>query len=69
MNLIDAWVTKVQEKPYYEYDKWWVKVESVDEGGNGTSTLMFETKEEADRVQPGYKISTLKNTEEYEQKK
>ena len=44
MNLIDAWVTKVQEKPYYEYDKWWVKVESVDEGGNGTSTLMFEQK-------------------------
>lgn len=36
--------------------QWWVKVESVDEGGNGTSTLMFETKEEADRVQPGYKF-------------
>lgn len=56
MNLIDGWVTKVQGEPYYEYNKWWIKVEYVDEGRNGTSTLMFETKEEADNVQPGYKF-------------
>lgn len=56
MNVIDAWVTKVQGEPYYKYDKWWVKVDSEDMGGTTNDTLMFETKEEAEKVQPGYKF-------------
>ncbi len=56
MNLIDAKVTKVIGKPYYKYFKWWIKVESIDMGGQTTDNLMFDTKEEAERIQPGYKF-------------
>lgn len=56
MNLIDAKVTKVIGNPYFKYRKWWIKVESVDMGGSSKDNLMFDTKEEAEAVQPGYKF-------------
>lgn len=61
MNAIDAWVTKVLCEPYYKsygsgIPRWWVKVESVDMGGKSTDTLMFDTREDAEKVQPGYKF-------------
>lgn len=56
MNLIDAKVTKIIGKPYYKYRKWWIKVESIDMDGLSKDNLMFDTKEEAEAVQPGYKF-------------
>lgn len=56
MNLIDAEVTKVIGEPYPRFLKWWIKVESIDMGGLSEDNLMFDTKEEAEAVQPGYKF-------------
>lgn len=61
MNLIDAWVTEVIGEPYYDdYGsgnyKWWLDVAYEDIGGTGATTLMFNTKEEAKAVTPGYKF-------------
>jgi hypothetical protein len=61
MNVIDAWVTKVLCEPYcHSYGshspRWWVKVEAQDMGGTTNDTLMFDTLEEAEKVQPGYKF-------------
>lgn len=61
MNVIDAWVTKVLCEPYYHCygsyrPRWWVKVEAEDMGGTTTDTLVFNTLEEAEKVQLGYKF-------------
>lgn len=54
MNLIDRKVTKILGKPYLEYEKWWLEVECIDEGGPGTTTLMFNSEEEALNISVGY---------------
>lgn len=54
MNVIDAKVTNVIGKPYYKYHKWCIKVECIDMGGLSKDDLMFDTKEEAEAVRPGY---------------
>lgn len=57
MNLIDAWVTEVMGEPYLSaFGKWCLKVRWDDMGGNGTSTLMFDTEEQAKQVKVGYKF-------------
>lgn len=54
MNLVDCYVTKVVSEPYQEYGKWWVKVEANAYGRPSKSTLMFDTKEEAIKVDVGH---------------
>lgn len=57
MNLVDAYVTKIIENPYFKYEKWWIKVEYECYGISKTE-LMFTTKEEAEKVCVGYKFLT-----------
>jgi|UPI0007605059 hypothetical protein len=59
MNVLEHYVTEIIGKPYYhDYGsgnfKWWLKVKAVCYGCDCETTLMFDTKEEADRVQLGY---------------
>ena len=61
MNLIDTWVTEVIGEPYYDdYGsgnyKWWLEVAYKDVGCTGTSTLKFNTNEEAEAILPVYKF-------------
>lgn len=57
MNLIDAWVTEIMGEPYLSvFGKWLLKVKCHDMGGDGTSTLIFDTKEQAEQVDVGYKF-------------
>jgi len=54
MNLLDATVTEVHSYPYEQYGKWWVQVEYDCWGHRSTTSLMFDTKEEASAVAVGY---------------
>ncbi|MED2007025.1 hypothetical protein P4V39_02680 [Brevibacillus borstelensis] len=65
MNLVDAVVTKVLREPRYndQYTDvgvvWWeVTVEYDCYGRTGERTLTFKTKEEAEKVTPGYEFQT-----------
>lgn len=60
MNYIDGYVEEVISEPYYDdygsgIFRWWVEVSYVSEGCGAITTLMFDTKEEAEAVKPGYK--------------
>ena len=56
MNLLDGYVVQILSEPYFEYDRWWVIVRYDCYGSISQSTLMFNTKEEADGVFIGYKF-------------
>lgn len=59
VNYLDGYVKEVLSEPYYDdygsgIFRWWVKVSYVCEGIGAVTTLMFDTKEEAEAVKPGY---------------
>ena len=61
MNYLDGYVEEVLSEPYYDdygsgIFRWWVKVSYVCEGIGAVTTLMFDTREEAEAVKPGYKF-------------
>jgi hypothetical protein len=58
MNTVNAVVTKVTSSPQIEFNKWWVDVECNSHGKIFNTRLMFETKEEAEKVDVGYKFDT-----------
>jgi hypothetical protein len=54
MNLCDAYVQSVTTPAYEKYGKWWVVVTFVSWGYENSTTIMFDTKEEAEKVGPGF---------------
>lgn len=61
MNYLDGYVEEVLSEPYYDdygsgIFRWWVKVSYICYGMGAVTTLMFDTKEEAEAVKPGYKF-------------
>lgn len=56
MNLVDCYVTKVLSKPYERYGMWCVDVEFDFYGHKSEGTIYDLTKEEADKVDVGYKL-------------
>lgn len=56
MNLVDCFVTKVLSKPYEHYGMWCVDVEFDSYGHKSKGTIYGLTKEEADKVDVGYKF-------------
>ena len=58
MNLLDAVVTKILSEPEFKYYKWFVDVEYECYGVIDDTSLMFETKEEANGVKIGHKFLT-----------
>lgn len=56
MNLVECYVTKVLSKPYKVYGLWCVKVEFDCYGHISEGTVDVFTKEEADKVDVGYKF-------------
>ena len=71
MNYLDGYVEEVLSEPYYDdygsgVFRWWVKVSYVCEGIGAVTTLMFDTREEAEAVKTGYKFySALHPTGSY----
>ena len=58
MNLLDAVVTEVLERPKKKFKKWLVKVKYDCWGKEGEQDLMFQSELEALAVKPGYKFLT-----------
>lgn len=58
MNLINAVVKSVARPPYRMFGKWWVDVVLEDMGGEFRSVLMFDARQEAYAVFPGYQCLT-----------
>lgn len=56
MNLVECYVTKVLSKPYKVNKLWCVKVEYDCYGHISKGTVDTFTKEEADKVDVGYKF-------------
>ena len=59
MNLLEHYVTEIIGKPYYnDYGsgkyRWWLKVKATCYGQECTSTLMFDTEEEALKIEIGH---------------
>lgn len=58
---LDGYVEEVLSEPYYDdygsgVFRWWVEVSYVCEGIGAVTTLMFDTREEAEAVKIGYKF-------------
>lgn len=56
MNKVDAYVEEVIGNPYYDNYKYWQKVKYSSYGISGTTTLMFDTIEQALSLFVGYKF-------------
>ena len=56
MNTLDAKVTQILKPPYESYNRWWVDVMYDCWGSEEKTSLMFSTKEEADKVEVGYEV-------------
>lgn len=61
VNYLDGYVEEILSEPYYDdygsgIFRWWVKVSYICEGIGAVTTLMFDTREEAEAVKPGYKF-------------
>lgn len=61
VNYLDGYVEEVLSEPYYDdygsgIFRWWVEVSYICEGTESTTILMFDTREEAEAVKPGYKF-------------
>lgn len=55
MNYLDGYVEEILSEPYYDdygsgIFRWWVKVSYICEGIGAVTTLMFDTREEAEAV-------------------
>ena len=53
MNYLDGYVDDDYGSGIF---RWWVKVSYICYGMGAVTTLMFDTKEEAEAVKPGYKF-------------
>lgn len=59
MNLINCSVTKILGPIYYEYGVYWVPCEFAPGPVRiSKTTIMFSTKEEAEKVEVGYEFLT-----------
>lgn len=61
VNYLDGYVEEILSEPYYDdygsgIFRWWVKVSYICEGVGAVTILMFDTREEAEAVKPGYKF-------------
>lgn len=56
MNTVDCVVTKVLGKPENKYGKWFVKVQYDSWGHLSETEVLFDTQNEANDIQPGYKF-------------
>lgn len=56
MNLLECYVTEVLSNPYEKYSKWWVDVNYECWGLDGSTNLMFDSEQEAEKVKKGYKF-------------
>jgi hypothetical protein len=56
MNLIDFYVTEIISEPYFEYNKWWLDVVAITHGVKSKHQLMFNSKQECDKIEVGYKF-------------
>lgn len=55
--MADLTVIKVVKPPHFKFRQFWVLAEVKQAfGDNFEKLLMFNTKAEADRVQPGYNL-------------
>jgi hypothetical protein len=54
MNLVDAVVTKVLSKPYFNYNYWFVDVEYNSYGVISKTNIMCSTEETAKAIKAGY---------------
>jgi len=57
MKQAEYTVTKIHGEPYESHGKWWLFVDGQPEKEtyNFFGAIMFNTKEEAEDVKPGYK--------------
>lgn len=55
MNLLDCFVTEVYGK-HFLYGKWFVQVSYTCYGQDGATEIMFDTEQEADQIEIGYKF-------------
>lgn len=58
MNTIDATIVEILTDPYFDdfgsgKYRWWVNVRTIDEGGESIHSLMFNSKEEAEKAKIG----------------
>lgn len=56
MNKTNCIVTKIIEKPHLEFNKYFMRVEFESYGVISETTLMFDYKDQADKVNIGYKF-------------
>lgn len=56
MNVLTGTVTKVLSKPFFEYNKWWVKVEYNCYGRISKTELMFNSIDLALKVDIGFEF-------------
>lgn len=58
MNVLDCKIIRILSCPYFHdfgtgIDRWWVDVETIDEGVISRHSVMFDTLEEAKRLAVG----------------
>ena len=53
MNVCDCYVVELIGEPYKLYDRWWQKVKYESWGSISEHTLMFSSRESAEKVQVG----------------
>lgn len=58
MNLVDAYVQEILEAPILINGKWFLEVMADIYGIAGETTIMFNTKEEAENVTIGHHFLT-----------
>lgn len=56
MNLLECYVTSIESKPYLLHGKWWVNVKADCYGSEQRHSLMFNTEQEAEKINVGYKF-------------
>jgi len=56
MNLINCYVTEVLKEPYEKFGKWWLIVMYDGYGKIDVTHLMFDSKEDAQKVTVGYEF-------------
>ncbi len=56
MNKIDLWVIEIIGSPYIEYNKYFLDVMAESHGTTSYHSLMFDTFNEANNIEIGYKF-------------
>jgi hypothetical protein len=54
MNYVDAEVIEVLGLPFFINKHWFVKVKADSEGGNFETTIIANSKEEAENIKAGH---------------